>query len=326
MEGTLREIASAVGTSLLIDNATTKRLFGHYARILVDVDFSRKLFHEILVEREGYAFTLKVAYEWLSDYFTHCQNVGHDVSACRRLYPRKDTFAPKENIAQGKKQIPVTETTWVSRKENPFGIGSSLAFGAAVTPPVADEEHTAATENSHQQQLLIGNYQQTTETEATTAALVTGITTEYEVSIAALVTGTTSNAEEDNAGSEVIPEVVQPQVVPLNCSFMNTNNTFGTTLHNLSVDVVRGNIDETPTHVLSPIKQITLDISNIVAPEGSKIDPVLQKDLDFMHTWLSKVGASEVPFIEIVSKSQKKKNVENVPYKTRSQGPLPPFK
>lgn len=85
MEGTLREIASAVGTPLLIDNATNKRLFGHYARILVDMDFSRKLFHEILVEREGYAFTLEVAYEWLPDYCTHCQNVGHDVSACRRL-------------------------------------------------------------------------------------------------------------------------------------------------------------------------------------------------------------------------------------------------
>ncbi|KEH15448.1 DUF4283 domain protein, partial [Medicago truncatula] len=46
MDRTLREIASAVGTPLLIDNATTKRIFGHYARILVDMDFSRKLFHE----------------------------------------------------------------------------------------------------------------------------------------------------------------------------------------------------------------------------------------------------------------------------------------
>jgi len=64
MEQTLREIASAIGTPLLIDNATSKRLFGHYARILVDMDFSRNLFHEIVVEREGYSFTVKVAYEW----------------------------------------------------------------------------------------------------------------------------------------------------------------------------------------------------------------------------------------------------------------------
>lgn len=84
---------------------------------------------------------------------------------------------------------------------------------------------------------------------------------------------------------------------------------------------------QTNTHVLSPVKQmITPDISSIVAPEGSKIDPVLQKDLDFMHTWLSKAAATEVPFIEVVSKSQKKKNMQKNPYKTRSQGPLPPSK
>jgi len=105
MEQTLREIASAMGTPLLIDNATSKRLFGHYARILVDMDFSRKLFHEIVVEREGYAFTVEVAYEWMPDFCSHCQNIGHDVTACRRLYPRKETIAPKDQLSKGKKQV-----------------------------------------------------------------------------------------------------------------------------------------------------------------------------------------------------------------------------
>jgi hypothetical protein len=104
MERTLREIASAVGTPLLIDKATTKRLFGHYARILVDMDLSRKIFHEIVVEREGFAFTLAVSYEWMSYFCTHCQSIGHDVTACRRLYLRKETNTSKEQIAQGKKQ------------------------------------------------------------------------------------------------------------------------------------------------------------------------------------------------------------------------------
>jgi len=96
MERTLREIASAVGTPLLIDNATTNHLFGHYARILVDMDFSRKLFHEIVIEREGFDFTVEVAYEWLPDFCTHYQSIGHDVTACRRLYPRKETTTTKE--------------------------------------------------------------------------------------------------------------------------------------------------------------------------------------------------------------------------------------
>jgi len=111
MEQTLREIASAIGTPLLIDNVTSKRLFGHYARILVDMDFSRKLFHEIVIEREGYSFTIEVAYEWLSDFCSHCQNIGHDVTACRRLYPRKEATTPKEQIAQGKKQVPAKKVT-----------------------------------------------------------------------------------------------------------------------------------------------------------------------------------------------------------------------
>jgi hypothetical protein len=62
MDRTLREIASVIGTPLLIDNATSKRLFGHYARILVDMDFTRKIFYEIVVEREGFAFPVEVVY------------------------------------------------------------------------------------------------------------------------------------------------------------------------------------------------------------------------------------------------------------------------
>jgi len=88
MNRTLREIASVVGTPLLIDNATTKRIIGHYARILVDMDFSRKIYHEITVAREVYAFNIEVVYEWLPDFCTHSQNIGHDVFACRWLFPR----------------------------------------------------------------------------------------------------------------------------------------------------------------------------------------------------------------------------------------------
>ena len=49
MEHTLCEISSVVGTPLIIDIATTKRLFGHYARVLVDLDLSRNIFHEVMV-------------------------------------------------------------------------------------------------------------------------------------------------------------------------------------------------------------------------------------------------------------------------------------
>lgn len=128
MERTIREIASAIGTSLIIDNATSKRLFGHYARILVDMDCSQNFFHDILVEREGFSFKVKVNYKWLPNFCSHCQNIGHNVLSCRWLYRPKESTVSTNNVIKGKKQVPVRRMDWVPKKDNPFGIGSSKAF------------------------------------------------------------------------------------------------------------------------------------------------------------------------------------------------------
>jgi len=140
MERTFREIASVVDTPLLIDNAMTKHIFGHYARILVDMDFSRKFFYEIVVEREGYAFPVEVVYERIPDFCTHYQIIGHGVTTCRWLYPRKekDTNAAKEKVAQGKKPVPTKGLEWVPLKDNSSGIGSSAAFQAQPTPMMVE--------------------------------------------------------------------------------------------------------------------------------------------------------------------------------------------
>ena len=58
-ERTLKEIASVVGTPISIDGPTRNRAFEHYARILVDIDLSKRVYDEILVEREGFVLTLK---------------------------------------------------------------------------------------------------------------------------------------------------------------------------------------------------------------------------------------------------------------------------
>jgi len=57
------EIAGATGTPLIINDTTQKRTFRQYARVLMDTDFSRHLFYEIMVEREGFAFPVEVEYE-----------------------------------------------------------------------------------------------------------------------------------------------------------------------------------------------------------------------------------------------------------------------
>lgn len=45
----LFEIAASVGTPISIDEMTCKKVFGHYAKVLVDVDLTTELVHDILV-------------------------------------------------------------------------------------------------------------------------------------------------------------------------------------------------------------------------------------------------------------------------------------
>jgi len=55
------------------------------------------------------------------------------------------------------------------------------------------------------------------------------------------------------------------------------NHNFSMQLENVSDDIVAHNLEGNTISVLSPVKNKTLDINSIVALEGSKIDPVLQK-------------------------------------------------
>jgi hypothetical protein len=86
----LFEIVSALGTRLGLDDFTKNRTFGHYARILVDNDLSRRLFDEIMVEQDGYAFNLGVVYERLLEFCPHCQVIGHNISNCKWLHPQRN--------------------------------------------------------------------------------------------------------------------------------------------------------------------------------------------------------------------------------------------
>lgn len=79
------EIASGIGTPLLIDEATQSRVFGLYARVLVDVDLSKKLFNSVLVEREGNAFPMEVQYERQPLFCSHCKHIGHAILNCNKL-------------------------------------------------------------------------------------------------------------------------------------------------------------------------------------------------------------------------------------------------
>jgi hypothetical protein len=81
-------IASSVGTLLCTDAATNKskfdRTFGHFARVLVDIDLSNELRYKILDERKGFAFFVEVDYENLSYYCNYCKCIGRCFENCKR--------------------------------------------------------------------------------------------------------------------------------------------------------------------------------------------------------------------------------------------------
>lgn len=62
-EGIVLKVSGAIGTPVVIDSTTMNRVFGHYARILVDIYFSHHMFDEIMVERDSYSFKVEVSYE-----------------------------------------------------------------------------------------------------------------------------------------------------------------------------------------------------------------------------------------------------------------------
>lgn len=100
-EKTLKEIASAVGTPIDLDGPTRNRTFGHYARILVDIDLSKRAYDEILVEPDGFAFKVEVQYERRPLFCHHCYSIGQNVTTCRWLHPQ----AAKEKNDLGKQPI-----------------------------------------------------------------------------------------------------------------------------------------------------------------------------------------------------------------------------
>lgn len=82
---TLMEIARGIGTPLQLDNATRERLYGYFARVLVDVDLTGELPSSIMVERENYGFPVEIVYENLPAQCGHCGLFGHMTTKCRRL-------------------------------------------------------------------------------------------------------------------------------------------------------------------------------------------------------------------------------------------------
>lgn len=100
-----------------------------------------------------------------------------------------------------------------------------------------------------------------------------------------------------------------------------SQNSFSMPLFNVTYDIV---CTDTVHHepILTSVR--TLDVRSIVEAPYATIDPTLQKEMNFMQSWLNKAVETDVPFSPVISKSQKKKlNKLKAGYQTCSQGSIP---
>jgi hypothetical protein len=115
----LFEIARAIGTPISIDENTKNHSFGHYARVLVDVNMTGNLLDSLWVEREQFAFDIEIEYENPPYFCFTCNCIGHSSDHCKKdiafktvrvsdatkSEPKKikQVFVPKrhEDIVQG---------------------------------------------------------------------------------------------------------------------------------------------------------------------------------------------------------------------------------
>jgi hypothetical protein len=132
MERTLFEIAGAVKTLLLTDNDSKNMLLENYAGVLMDLDLSKDIFYEVMVECKGFTFPVEIEYEGLQEFCTHCKSIGHNVTFCLWLHPKQ---AVDHEHPNDKGKNPVISQKGYSKgwkpHDNPEGIESSKAFEVA---------------------------------------------------------------------------------------------------------------------------------------------------------------------------------------------------
>ncbi|XP_058776555.1 uncharacterized protein LOC131650866 [Vicia villosa] len=101
----LSKIGSAIGVPLVTDECTTSKLRVSYARILVEVDITKALTHEISIKDcEGIKLAQKVEYEWRPLYCDQCQKIGHNCKTKRKEKEKQWIPKPKPQENQLEKE------------------------------------------------------------------------------------------------------------------------------------------------------------------------------------------------------------------------------
>ncbi|XP_019451901.1 PREDICTED: uncharacterized protein LOC109354000 [Lupinus angustifolius] len=94
----LFSIAGGIGTPISLDEATHNRTFGHFAKVLVELNLKSNLPDQILVERDSFAFFVAIEYENLPAFCHQCQAIGHTEFQCRKNSNAKADDTGKQRV------------------------------------------------------------------------------------------------------------------------------------------------------------------------------------------------------------------------------------
>jgi hypothetical protein len=149
-------IANSVGTPICTDSASTKplvdRTFGHFARVLVDMDLTQQMHYRVLVERKDFAFFVEIEYENIPSYCSHCLKIGHYVDDCKFLNRNKEALNAKAPIEEGRKEFRIAND---GRKKQGNIVTDPIVVEdvAEKSKNVTDENNRAKTSKSHDKTL-----------------------------------------------------------------------------------------------------------------------------------------------------------------------------
>lgn len=163
------------------------RTFGHFFRVLVDLDLSQELRYKVLVERKGFAFFVDLDYESMHDFCNFYKIVGHHVGTCRRNKPNdshiKDDLEKKNDLREALKGAEKGKDVWKEKNillvdtpssgknqeyhfSETVGQNANLDIGFAVQEhPKVDAKYTNNIDKDGEKEQSMVNAEDTNSTE-----------------------------------------------------------------------------------------------------------------------------------------------------------------
>lgn len=85
-DNSLSRIGSVLGVPIYADECTIKMLRVSFARILVEINVTKPIVNEIMVEDpSGKKFAQRVIYNWLPAFCNKCPKIGHNCEVKRKI-------------------------------------------------------------------------------------------------------------------------------------------------------------------------------------------------------------------------------------------------